>query len=43
MDSTEDKSQEKTMANLKRTSENKAGNDSTDTDKSQKTIIKNQI
>ena len=29
------------MANLKRTSENKAGTDSTDTDKSEKTISKN--
>ena len=28
------------MANLKRTSENKAGTDSTDTDKSEKTISK---
>ena len=37
MDSTEYKSQEKKMVNLKRTSENKAGTDSTDTDKSEKT------
>ena len=36
MDSTEDKSQEKTMANLKMTSENKTGTDSTETEKSEK-------
>ena len=36
MNSTEDKSQEKKMANLKRNSENKSGTDSTDTDKSEK-------
>ena len=40
MDSAEGKSQEKTMANLKRTSENKAGTDSTDIEKSKKTISK---
>ena len=40
VDSTEDKSQEKIMANLKIISENKAGNDSTDIDKSKKTISK---
>ena len=40
MDSTEDKSQEETMAENKRTSENKAGTDSTDTEKSEKKIIK---
>ena len=43
MDSTEDKSQEKTMAKLKRASDNKAGNDSTDTDKSEKTISKKYL
>ena len=33
MDSTEDKSQEKTMAENKKTSENKSGTDSTETEK----------
>ena len=40
MDSTEDKSQEKTMAENKRTSENKAGTDSTDKENPGKTISK---
>ena len=40
MDSTEDKSQEKTMAENKRTSENKSRTDSTDTEKSEKTRSK---
>ena len=40
MDSTEDESQEKTMAKNKRTSENKTGIDSTDTEKLEKTISK---
>ena len=39
MDSSEDKSQEKTMAENKRTLENKAWTDSTDTNKSEKAII----
>ena len=43
MYSTEDKSQEKTMAENKRTSENKAGNDSTGTEKSEKTIGKKDL
>ena len=36
MYSTEDKSQEKTMAENKKTSENKSGTDSTETEKSEK-------
>ena len=36
MDSTEDKSQEKTMAENKKTSENKSGIDSTVTEKKQR-------
>ena len=36
MDSTEDKSQEKTMDENKKTSENKSGTDSTETEKTEK-------
>ena len=40
MDSTEDKIQGKTMAENKKTSENKSGTDSTETEKSEKIISK---
>ena len=40
MDSIEDKSQEKKKAENQKTSENKAGSDSTETEKSEKTLIK---
>ena len=43
MYSTEDKSQEKTMAENEKTSESKSGTDSTETEKSEKTTSKKDL
>ena len=43
MDSTEDKSQDKTMAENKKTSEDKTGSDSTETEKTEKKAGKKDL